>query len=362
MELASLQRREDRLILEWLRLDHGDAPSSFDPDQLDWEWIYLRLADAAVLPLVYERLRSCEASPPDTLERMREFSVAAAMHWVTLQHSAETIIAALTEADVPVIALKGAALAPTVYRFPTLRLVGDLDLLLKEEHLDLATRLLRDMNYRQQELRLPPGHHHLPAFFDSLGHRVELHRHIVGDPLAEQIQVSTLFERARPFRLGKTRALMLAPEHLVVHACLHAALGHSFEGMLYQLCDIARIARRLSVDWDRLDREASDWEIETPLYWCLTAAQEMIGARTSPQLGQLAAATNVVARRFMEQTIPELLLGGRSWSSRRTYIAGKTCAQLLLTPSFTRAAFLVSRSVLSRKMRHSQSAEPPRRM
>ena len=349
------------MILEWLRPDRGDAPpSSFDPRQLDWEWIYLRSADAVVLPLVYERLRSWDAAPPDTLARMREFSVAAAMHWVALQHSAETIFAALTEAGVPVVALKGMALAPTVYRFPTLRPVGDLDLLLKEEHLDLATQLLRGMDFRQRELRLPPGHHHLPVLFNSLGHRVELHRHIVRGPLAEKIPVSTLFERSRPFRLGKTDALMLAPEHLVVHACLHTALGHRFEGMLYQLCDIAGIERCLSVDWDRFDREASDWAIGTPLYWCLTAAREMIGARTSPRLDQLARPTNIVTRRFMEQTIPELLLGGRSWSSRRTYVAGKTCAQLLLTPSFTRAAFLVSKSVLSRKMRHSQSSGSPR--
>lgn len=70
-------------------------------------------------------------------------------------------------AGIPVLVLKGAALAYLVYPRPELRPMRDLDLLVRPEDTPRARAVLHQIGFRVAAARdfvLPAGHHHLPAF------------------------------------------------------------------------------------------------------------------------------------------------------------------------------------------------------
>jgi hypothetical protein len=63
----------------------------------------------------------------------------------------EVVLAALTEAGLLTILLKGAALAYTLYPDPALRPMSDLDLLIHPQDLKQAVQVIQSMGYRKME-------------------------------------------------------------------------------------------------------------------------------------------------------------------------------------------------------------------
>ncbi|MER3458636.1 MAG: hypothetical protein C4309_08450, partial [Chloroflexota bacterium] len=57
------------------------------------------------------------------------------------------MIGALEAASIPAIVLKGPALALTIYPDPALRVIGDLDLLVRREQVEQAMAALHSLGY-----------------------------------------------------------------------------------------------------------------------------------------------------------------------------------------------------------------------
>ena len=331
--------REDRLILEILRAGGDDSPPGWLLEDLDWERVERRSIAAGVLPLVHWRLQPYGVPKGEVGARMQQFTVGVAMQWMALAAAAERIAAALDSAGIPLIVLKGGALAPSVYPYPSLRIVGDLDLLLPEERLGDAAGALAELGFRAGEepgRAASEGHHHLPELIDAANNRVELHRHIVPGRLQERIPAERLFEDAQPLALARSRALRLSAERLVLHAALHASEGHSFIGMLYQLVDIAWIGRTLEVDWAAVERDAREFGVETPVYFSLAAARELVGAELPTELLDALRPASRRVRGLVEGAAAELCFGAAEWGPWRLLAVERACAQAFETPSAAR--------------------------
>ncbi len=127
-------------------------------DQVDWpsftpaEWDALpRLAQAeGVAPLMYSKLKG-ESSrlgvPQKAMDALAAEYYRTAANNALLFSELERILAALDAVNIPVIVLKGAALAQTVYPDPALRPMGDLDLLVQRADLQSAAEFLRGLSY-----------------------------------------------------------------------------------------------------------------------------------------------------------------------------------------------------------------------
>ncbi len=110
-------------------------------EQVDWgaytpqEWaLFARMAEAeGVAPLIHYTFQGAgypAGIPDETRQSLALAYYSTAAHNALLFRELERILAALAAgAEIPVIVLKGAALAQTVYPDPALRPMGDLDLL-----------------------------------------------------------------------------------------------------------------------------------------------------------------------------------------------------------------------------------------
>jgi hypothetical protein len=124
----------------------------------DWPRLLRQVERWGLAPLVYTNLQPAAQSghvPQPVMERLRHLyhrtrftACAGASCCATLQRFAE--------ANVPVIVLKGAALATLVYASPALRPMGDIDLLVHRRDQDRVEAVLRSLREAPPEPALGP--------------------------------------------------------------------------------------------------------------------------------------------------------------------------------------------------------------
>ena len=162
-------------------------------------------------------------------------------------------------AELPVIVLKGAALAEIVYPRLGLRDFRDLDILVRPADAPRARVVLERLGYAAAETHwqeVLAGHDGQADFAmpTPAGPVVlELHTNFVNNDLLKD-QVGgvgeDLWQRAWSVTLAGVPAQVLGPEDQILHLCLHLA-GHYLIAPR-SLWDIQRVCAVLSVDWPSL--------------------------------------------------------------------------------------------------------------
>ena len=111
----------------------------------DWETVLRKAERWGLAALVYTNLRQAAQPgqvPKATTERLRNLYHRDTTYGVAQREMLRATLARFSEASVSVIVLKGAALAALVYPSPTLRPMGDIDLLVHERDRDRVDALL----------------------------------------------------------------------------------------------------------------------------------------------------------------------------------------------------------------------------
>ncbi len=174
------------------------------------------------------------------------------------------------------IALKGLHLAHRVYPSPSLRDMGDLDLLVRRSRLRDADAALRGLGYapdHDPDL-VDGGSLHAVEYWREGSMPVHLHWHVLNGSLPNfmiRVDADELWREARDG--------VLAPQHLVVTLCEHA-LKHSFSTLIH-LTDIELASRE--VDWDAVADTARRWGLEGAVYYALVLLRDLMGV-VSPGL------------------------------------------------------------------------------
>jgi hypothetical protein len=251
----------------------------------------LRIADWHRLsPMLCCHLGSQSGAPPAVLSALERAYLASAARAMFISVAVHRVVGALTEADVPVMLLKGAALVETVYPDPAQREMLDLDVLVPGEQVNTAQDALAPLGYRPKpasedgqpstQLELE-GHHGPPLVGEQQLIAVELHYHVTIANEGARFEIDDFWQRARPAAKGEH--LLPSPEDLLLHVCLHFTrnrLGGSYQhrhtgGALAQICDIARIVEHEQVDWDALAASARRYQLDTRVFLALLAAREL---------------------------------------------------------------------------------------
>lgn len=256
---------------------------------LDWREILERAVQYEVAPLIYSNLKKAADSnqvPTKTLEQFKGLYYRQAIQNMNLYHKLKEVLVAFSEEGIPVIVLKGAALAELVYQNIALRPMRDLDLLVRKEDLNAADHLLQKLGYFSNALYQTKewyrdNHHHLAPYIARDRTLVlELHHHILWPTAPVSIPIQDLWQRARPATIASTTTLVFAPEDLLLHVCLHLSCTGEFLGKLRILCDIAETIGRYreEIVWAQLVREAQAYQVGKFLYYPLWLAQGMVKA------------------------------------------------------------------------------------
>jgi hypothetical protein len=255
---------EDGLILACARTD-PDIQRIRDLVERgpDWQGILRKTERSGLAPLVYTSLRQA-ARPGEvstaTTEHLRHLYHRDTAYGVARRAALRAILARFAEANVPVIVLRGAALAALVYPTPTLRPMGNIDLLVHPRHRDRID----------------------PERFSG----VHVRHHISGPhgPAALRIPIEDIWERARPVRIESVATLVLSHEDLLLQLALDLATRLSepdaFVGDVRTLCDIGETCRQYgsAIDWSRLVARAAAYGVAKQLYHPLRLARDLIGA------------------------------------------------------------------------------------
>ena len=121
--------------------------------RLEWQMLFQEAERHGLAPLLYRRIGSTGAqhtAPAHDWGRLRTLYLRSLARNLKIFHELKNVLRLLTDAGIPVIALKGAYLAVGVYGDIALRPMGDVDLLVPKNRLAPARKALVDGGYREQ--------------------------------------------------------------------------------------------------------------------------------------------------------------------------------------------------------------------
>jgi len=269
-------------LLALLRADSAALPAL---SPAEWEAVLELAAAHSLTPLLYYRLHAVhgsEALPPNAWQRLQEHYYRNTGLNIRRYHELARILTALQDAGVPPIALKGAHLAALVYEQVGLRPMVDVDLLAHEADLERADSALRAIGYVKMvdPTRFAEERSHVVYAPPPNGMLLELHHRLEWPMAPFRIDHDGLWARAESTDVAGVSSLVLSPEDLLLHLCLHAAVHHSYSAGLRPLCDIAAATRAYQprLDWEALVARAREWQATHCVYLTLRLAQELLGA------------------------------------------------------------------------------------
>jgi hypothetical protein len=249
----------------------------------EWPVIVRKAERWRVVPSVYLQLRRGVQSgrvPGPVAEGLKHLYYRDTIHGVAKRELLRAALLRFAEASVPVIVLKGAALATLVYRSHALRPTRRIELLVHRRDLAQVEAVLRS-------LREAPG---APVGGPQGYALLDVRHHIFGQssveemPAAVGIPIEDFWARARPVQIASAPTLVFGHEDLLLHLAIHL-MADALVGRVRTLCDIGETCRRYGdeIDWSQLIARACAYDLAKPLYYSLRLAGELVGAGVPSQ-------------------------------------------------------------------------------
>jgi Uncharacterised nucleotidyltransferase len=291
LQMPKSRTLENRLILACLRIDL-DVQSIGDMVEHDPDWqVFLRKTESlGIAPLIYTSLKQCAGTveiPKPLKERLRHIYHREAIASLTLREALRAALDRFREAGLPVVVLKGVALAALVYPSPALRPMADIDLLVRRHDLGKADVLLRDVGFERKSPEVSDSRLWSDPPFGVLYARpqgfppIELQQHIISDAaMFVRIPIEDFWKRSRHAQIESSEALVFNPEDLLLHLALHLAKRNEFVGQLRTLRDIGEVCKRYrgEIDWSQLVFEARGYRVSKYLYYSFRLARDLVAA------------------------------------------------------------------------------------
>ena len=290
---SPLGAQDGALLLYCLGLRH-DGLADRPPPKLtesDWADVLRQAEENGVTPLLYYKLRTTVPAPrisPLTLDHLRDAAVHSAAQSLRIGRELADVLTAFHLHDIAAIVLKGGYLGHVVYGNFALRTMCDLDVMVRQDELGRAAGVLTEMGFGPQYQGVEQvdyaRHHHLRPMARPGGIRVEIHWSIVRPTPLFDVDVQGLWERARPATIAGAETLVLSPEDLLLHLCLHASFSHKFRVGVRACWDVLEVVRhhRDTLDWDEVVRRAHEWRIGKYVYLTLRLVRELLAADIPP--------------------------------------------------------------------------------
>lgn len=284
-----MNRGQERL-LDLLRFDFQNPSDSSRAPSLpaadEWPAV-LKAADRHGLkPYLYHRLRASSSSAaapavPDSV--LADLRLSYLLNLTVNLRRFQTLapaLRALAAAGVPTIVLKGGYLAEAVYANPALRIMCDVDILVRREGIPAAADALASAGFDAQEHRLyppPPDANEFHFYHRRTRQLLELHWDLINSEYPFRLDSDAVWAAAVPAKIAGADVLAPAPADLLCHLSVHAAI-HSFSPGLKALVDVGESIRRLSPDWPVLAARARRFRCLRPVWLTLTLARRMLAA------------------------------------------------------------------------------------
>lgn len=288
------------------------APDEGHSAPLDRQYI-LRAADRqGIAPLLAEWARKeAYPLPPEVGDRLHAAYWGNHFRNRTLLEYMRAVIVAAADAGIPLMPLKGAALASWYYPAPALRPMSDLDFLVRPADTDAIARVLLARGFAPVPKQASVLNERRDAaifrergFVATAGgisvmieYRSEPLDPAIGPLLLANRETeeryrahsARIWQRSRRASLDGIVCARIAPEDLLLHVASHLATRHAGLRLIW-LRDLHEIAtaHRDDLDWDYICAVAHELHLATPVAAALHASAHWLGAPIPrPQIERL---------------------------------------------------------------------------
>lgn len=272
---------------------------------LDWEGVLEIAISNGIAPLLYHNIKKPKGIlfiPHEVIDKLRKAYYENLVRNMYIYGELKRILNAFREEEIEVIVLKGAALTETVYGNIGLRRMNDIDILVRKQSLDKSDELMIELGYVPNESWhsrewYRKNHHHLAPFLNQDNNfKIEIHHNIISPGNPFHFEISKLWFRAQSVVIGGVNTLVLSPEDLIVHLCLHSFYVQPLQKGLRNVVDISHVVRfyRERINWGRIIREAREGNFTNYIYYPLYLARNILGMETKKEiLDALKAKSNL---------------------------------------------------------------------
>lgn len=240
--------------------------------EAEWEHLLTIAKAEGVAPLLSWVFRSGSwppAIPAPIRSRLTNLYYDAIARSVMLHQELNHVLAAFTRAGIPVVVLKGAALATTLYPKPALRPMGDLDLLVRSKHLAHAEAIVKELRFTPEPQKIGLGMESLLAYeanFDGgreMSIHLELHWNLIGGERSRyRPRIEWFWQRTQSIELSGVPTLMLDPTANLLYLTAHLMIKHSVpERRLIWFYDLHLLIKDCGdhIDWGDLIGRAAEF-------------------------------------------------------------------------------------------------------
>ena len=267
MNNSTVSPRQVTLLLACLQADGTvDSGQLEHISFLEWQSMVDLARVQGVLPIICYRLKEKnmrEIVPAEIWQQITRKYRRTTLRNMKLLRELHRIVKALDEAEIPVVALKGAYLSSIVYPDMGLRSMSDLDLLIPSGDVLRAAAIVEAQGY--QFTREIDSHdveflhlHHLPQMVKEGGLRVEIHGRLTRQDEPWDCDPQIWWQEVQTVEINGLAVKVLSPIDLVLHLCIHISYNHRFSIDLKHYYDLVVLLQFMStdLDWDKLIKRA----------------------------------------------------------------------------------------------------------
>jgi hypothetical protein len=256
----------------------------------DWDALLALTQMHRVAPALFACLSRSEIQIPEAAwNRLHAEYQRNLLHNLSSAAELAAILELFKQAGIRAMPFKGVVLAATAWGDLTSRPGGDLDLLLDEQHIEQATRLLRERGYHLQTALHPdgaqiePDNHEYGLQRPSDGLVVELRWRLdmVYGRFGRNLGLDWVWPRRGTATVAGATVPDLSPDTALLILCMHGS-KHSWSRLVW-IMDVARMADSSpDLDWTALIREARSLGLGRALALGMLLAHQVAGAALPP--------------------------------------------------------------------------------
>lgn len=247
------------------------SPSNLHPSStIPWPDVVRLARTNGVAPLIHTIVQSNGIDIPEESKKAlaHAYYVTAADNALQFRNL-ERILADLFSRDVPVLLLKGAALAPLLYENIALRPIGDMDLAIPTQHVTTSRQVLTRLEYMPVHTELAPGaslaYHSEEAYVGSNQTRIliEMHWHLLEVPYYfRKVPMDWFWQNTETREVAGHAVQVLNLEANLIYLPAHLALHHRFHGLRWYM-DLALLIHKYqdAIDWPKVLSTAQEFEL-----------------------------------------------------------------------------------------------------
>jgi hypothetical protein len=286
--MSEMDYKQDEMLLDLLGAKTISIANIKEINSDEWEMLIQRAKAQNVAPLLYYRLANSNLIndiPKNISLQLHKTYLGTLSVNIRLYKELAKILKLLQDEGIPVITLKGIALAEIIYQNIALRPMSDIDLVIKSDDLNKINQIMLNSGWENQSYlnRIGFDEQHFKHIAYSKGNStIEVHPKIYELPLLDP------WMKAVRTEIAKTDTFILGTEDFLMHLCLHLE-DHYRTGMTSNLIwylDIVEFLKfhQNDIDWDYVIITAKKNKANGYLLRVLKAVNEDFNCNVSPNI------------------------------------------------------------------------------